>query len=236
VRDLAVMPFAGGAERSLASLQDLLDWDWHQDGRSVLVVQQPSVARYDVSELDASTGELRTHETLTGAREWFETVAGGGYVNIRGTRQVELHGLQVRSDTTWTWPATVSTIMNLEPSPDGAHVASMSWDVGDNWILIHRASLADGRVEQVARLGGEGGGAITWMADGSLLVPINESAWSDTWYRIPPRGGTPERLPMQLGQDASFRFTRNGLRGLAREALLRSDVFLLRPPSATMSR
>ena len=96
-------------------------------------------------------------------------------------------------------------------------------------MKVQRVSLVDGRAERRASVWGEGMGAVQRMPDGTFLVPIHTTQASEVWYRLGANGGTPVRAGIRLPATATYRFSTNGLRGIARERVRRSDVFLLRP-------
>jgi hypothetical protein len=84
-RELSTVAFEGGAERSLGTFEDLIDWDLSSDGRTVLLVQGRGAGDLVLPELDVATAQ-RTRVTTSGNRSWFETVAGGDRFTSRGTR------------------------------------------------------------------------------------------------------------------------------------------------------
>ena len=226
--DVSLIPFGGGEETPLATMQDLFDWDWHQDSRSVAMYTRPPTGLAQVSDLEVATQQARPVTTVARNASWMETVAGGGFIHILGERQVQTHGLRARSDTTFTWPADVGFIAALEPAPDGRSVVSISWDrLGDELVLYH-TSLIDGQSQRLAVFVGERVGAISWLPDGTLLVAIYENVWRETWYQVPVAGGTPVRIGDAPRPESTYRFARDGLRGVVRSRTALSDIYLIR--------
>jgi hypothetical protein len=62
---------------------------------------------------------------------------------------------------------------------------------------------------------------------GTIIVPLLETAWTLAWYRIPAAGGAPVRLGSPPRFPADYRFSRDGLRGIARVGDRRADVYLI---------
>ncbi len=226
--ELSVVPFGGGAAIALGTERDLFDWDWQQDGRSVIVASRLGRDSITVVDIDATTGARRPVATLSSGRGQFETVPGGGFVHLVGIDRLELRGLRLRADTVIAVPSALATVDFAEPSPDGKELAIIGWNVAGESIELHRVSLLDGRSVKLASFDGEGTRSPSWMSDGSLLVSIYQQTGADQWFRVPAAGGTPIRLSISLSADASYRFSRDGLRGIARETTDRSDIFLLR--------
>jgi hypothetical protein len=225
ISDVSLIPFLGGAQRSLGSHRLLVDWDFEQEGRALLMAKV-SGRQFELSRLDLATGQSVVLSSVPGDRGNIESVAGGGFVQRSSFNSVAVHGVPGRPDTVFTIPES-SFILALEPSPDGREVAVASLDLLQR-VLLRRLSLVDGTLTELARMGGEGFDAITWLPDNTLLFSIDETQWTKAWYRLPVSGGPPRRQDLQLNFDGSYRFARNGLRGVARERTLRSDIFLLR--------
>ena len=226
VADFSLVPFAGAGSRILGPQQLIVDWDFEQEGRGLLLGKL-SGRRLEMLRLDLNTNQSTPLITVPGDRLATESVAGGGFVQAGVLNQVAAHRLPNRADTVFTIPG-VSTIAALEPSPDGREVAVAGWDAVGQRMVFSRLALADGKVAEIWRMPAEGFDAITWLPDNTLLFSIGETQWTNAWYRLPVSGGPPRRQDIQLSNDASHRFARSGLRGVARERILRADVFLLR--------
>jgi tRNA A-37 threonylcarbamoyl transferase component Bud32 len=236
VRELSTVPFSGSAEKHLASQPDVLDWDLAQNGNAVVVVIGNGRDSSRIVELSIPEARSRQLKTVSAETRSLETMPGGGFVYARGARGLGLMGVPGRKDTLLTVPTNIGAVEFLEPSPDGKYVAVYAWDTRFDTLFLHRMSVADLSWEVVAPFGGEGAGAPTWLSDGSTMVPVRESAISEAWYRLAPGSRTPVRLGFAPRADASFRFSRNGLRGVAREGVLRPDVYILRGLGAAIKR
>ena len=116
----------------------------------------------------------------------------------------------------------------LEPSPNGDAVALAGWNETVDSIAVARLDLKSGALTELTALAGEGADAITWLPDGTLLLSILETQYGMAWYVLPPGARIATRIGLAPRANASYRFARNGLRAVAREEILRPDVYILR--------
>jgi hypothetical protein len=226
IYDYSLIPFNGGNARSLGSHRGVIDWDFQQDNRGLLVVRSAG-RQAEVSRLDLGNNQLSVAATVPIERGSIETVPGGGFVQPGAVSQVYTHGIPNRSDTIFVIPNSVG-VLAVEPSPDGREAIVGSFDVTGQQIVLSRLSLTDGRVTELTRMRAEGLDAITWLPDNTLLFGVAETQWTQAWYVLPANGGEPRRQTFKLSSNASHRFARSGLRGVAREQIIRADIYLLR--------
>jgi hypothetical protein len=155
-----------------------------------------------------------------------ETVVGGGLVILPTPATFRRVGVPGLADSTFPLPAGWGR--NVEPSPDGRAFVVLGWDVNLDSILVHRISLVDGSATRLAAFGGEGMYQPTWLDDGTIIVPVDETAWTQVWYRIPAAGGPPLRMGSPPQVRGSYRISADGRRLLARSADMRTDIYMIR--------
>ena len=226
---LSVMPFDSGPEVLLGPPRDFIDRDWTQDGQSILAGVRLSRDSVVLLELDANSG--RSQEVARypdSAFSFAETLPGSGYVLYNGPRTFSVIGRPGANDTIFHLPVEAGEITSFDPSPDGRSAVTMGWDPAYDYILVHRLSLVDGKLERVHRFSGEGSEPARWLSDGSILLAIEETSWDLIWYRLPPGGGEPVRLGSAPRFPATYRFSQDGRRVLGLSQDRRSDVYLIR--------
>ena len=227
-RQFSVMPFDSGPETSLGPPTDWLDWDWNQDGRSLMVASPRGVDTMAIGQIEVPSGRVTALGTVP--RNQFvglETVRGGGAIIRATARSFRRFGIPGLPDSTFLLPDTVGTLASLDPAPDGRSFVSVGWDQEGNWVLVHRISIVDGSATRLARLGGEGHQPPKWLDDGSIVVPVLETEWNLAWYRIPPGGGEPVRMGSPPRYPGLYRWSGDGLRVMARTEERRSDIYLV---------
>jgi hypothetical protein len=116
----------------------------------------------------------------------------------------------------------------MAPSPGGRELAVVGWLPGADTLALHILSLHDGSARRVATFMAEGIDAPRWLSDGTLLVPISETGWTEALYKVPGTGGLPVRVTPLPGGVASYRFAADGRRGIMRASDRRADVHLIR--------
>ena len=78
--------------------------------------------------------------------------------------------------------------------------------------------------------------APVWLADGTLLVPVEETAAALAWYRIPLDGGPPLRLGSPPRYPAEYDMSRDGRRIIATTWEDSPDIYLIRNFSRLLER
>ena len=227
IRELAMRPFAGGAEITLGAVQRLVDWDLHHDGANLLVVRRDGDSQ-QLMNIDTRTGQMRSLGATTADAELHETVRGGGYVFRSGVASLAVREVNGRGDTLFTRVGRLQQLMYLEPSPDGISVAVAGWNITADSIVIVQLDLRTGATTELTSIGGERVNGLTWMTNGVLLIPVSESPYTEALYSLAPGARMATRLGLAPRSSATYRFARNGLRGVAREQIQRSDIFVLR--------
>ena len=225
-RQGSFMPFDSGPERPLGAPMELLDWDWGTGEVFVAVRRGDSVV---VGTLDPQSRRRRDLGIFPG-RDFgtVEALGGGGCVVRLLSGRLARLAVPGLPDTSFTIPAEVGFTSFLSPSPDGRELAIVGWLPGADTLAMHAVSMRDGSTRRVAVFFGEGIDAPRWLADGTLLVPISETGWTEALYRVPAAGGVPVRLSLLPGGVASYRFAADGRRGIMRASDRRADVHLIR--------
>ena len=131
-------------------------------------------------------------------------------------------------DRTIELPVEAGAIFTAEPSPDGRELALAGWLPGEDSLGVHILRLSDGSLRRIAVLYAENLETPRWLTDGSLLVPLQETAWTNALYRISAAGGPPHRLGTLPIARASYRFDASGSRGIIRSFEQNSDAFVVR--------
>ncbi len=227
LRQLSLMSSDSGAERALGSPRDIVDWDLGEREIFIGYRRHDSVV---VATLDPATGGSRDLRAYP-ADEYggVEASAPGGFVMYTPLgdriRRVLAPGLP---DTTFATPPTFGHIMDAEPSPDGRAVAIVGWDAREDSILVFRMSLVDGSTTRLATLTGEGADALRWLPDGSLIVPVRETAQTIALYRLSTTTGPPQRLGLLPRFSATYRFSADGRRGIVRARESKTDLHIIR--------
>jgi len=227
---LSVMPADSGAETLVGPPREFSDFDWAQDGRG-LVIGTPAGDSVVVSVQDVETGRLSPITSVPKGDFQGLTPFPGGDVAIR-TRDdhtILLRGFAGRPDTTYRQPESDGWLINLDPAPDGSAFVTTSWDRNTDSIVVRRVERATLHATRLAAFYAEGADRPQWLRDGTIIVPIRESAATLVWYRIPATGGRPVRLGTPpRAADATFRLSEDGRRVVARVQSQTSDVRLIR--------
>jgi hypothetical protein len=236
---VSVLPFAGGGERSVDVPADGLGADWNWDGSRIQLFTFRGQDSITASELALSGGP--PHPLLT--LPWREMsgapllLPGGGVLIPFATpprfRRVGAPGLP---DTTFALPPGLWGSLGLASSPDGSAAVWVGWDAQGDSILVERLSLRDGSLSRLAAFYPENAAAPFWLADGTIIVPIEETAATLTWYRIPTGGGAPVRLGSPPRHPALYTMSRDGRRLVANTSEDSPDIFAIRNFSRLLER
>ena len=224
----SLVPFDGGAETRLGNAMETSDWDWSMDGASIMVMSLRGDSAV-IQRLDAATGRVARVAVVPKGYHEIATLPGGGFVVLaEDGRAVWRIGSPGHPDTLFPIPRAYGTVTSSDPSPDGQALVAAGWDATADSVSVVRISMADGRVTPLARFAGEGSQQPAWLADGTIIVPVLETTFTLGWFRIAAAGGKPVRLGSPPRFPADYRFSRDGLRGIARVGDSRADVYLIR--------
>jgi hypothetical protein len=157
----------------------------------------------------------------------FEATPGGGLVITPTRSSFRRIGLPGLPDSTFQLPVEVGNIIRIDPSPDGRAFVSNGFDQSGDLLLFHRISLADGSATLLARFGPEDLADLAWLSDDTVVLGVQESDWTQAWYRMPADGGMPIRMGTAPWPRAYYRFSSDGLRITARVQDRRTDIYLV---------
>ena len=226
-RQASIMPADSGAERLLGSPMLLEDWDWSRTHLIVAIDEGDSLVVASLSPDNGRLQRLRTY--ATNAVETLEALPNGGFVFYPPLRnrihRVLAPGL---ADTSFAMPAGMGLIMGLEPSPDGQAVAIVGFgDLRTDETFVDIMSLADGSSRRIATFPSEFVEPPRWLPDGHLLLPVGETRWTLSLYRLSVAGGPMVRLGPVPRFPGSYRFAADGRRGIVRAVESNLDVFVV---------
>ena len=168
---------------------------WSPDGRFLLVSATEGGEGPGLFQIDVATGEVTSLTKDVSRHPYGEWSADGRSIYyVRRARSIRLRDLETGQEKAIYQPATRPLppfpIQHLALSPDGeqlAFLAATGSEEGDWRLLV--TPVADGEVGEVLKLEGPIGG-LEWTPDGRyLLFSRRNGLW-----RIPPSGGTPQRL------------------------------------------
>jgi tRNA A-37 threonylcarbamoyl transferase component Bud32 len=227
-RQASVIPVDSGPERLLGSPLALEDWDWSQRDIIVTVRGDDSVL---VGTLNPDNGQFRRLRAFDpGAIEELQALPNGGFVFIPALRdrvhRVLAPGLP---DTVFAAPRGMGMIRTIEPSPDGRSVAVAGFgDLRSDSVVVDIMSLVDGSTRRIAAFAAEDVDTPRWLPDDTLILPVNETQWTLSLYRLSVNGGRLGRLGTVPRYPGSYRFAADGHRGIIRAVDNNQDVHVVR--------
>jgi hypothetical protein len=227
LRQLSIMPADSGPERLLGSPLQVVDWDWGEGEIIVAVTHGDSVA---ISSLDPASGRLRELKRYHGPQfGTLEAIRGGGFVHLPPTAdRIDRIARPGLSDTTFRFPPAFGVIFWAEPAPDGNMALTAGFDRKGDSLVIHRVSLTDGSHNRLATFYADDLDAPRWLGDGTILLPLEETAWTLALYSLPSAGGPLTRHGLLPLFPATYRFSADGLRGIVRSQERSMDVVVMR--------
>ncbi len=227
-RQLSVMPSDSGPERLLGSPMPLEDWDWSFRDVIVAVREGDSVV---VGSLNPDNGQFRRLRALGGeAIQTLEALPAGGFLYVPPLRD-RIHRVLAPGlpDTSFAAPRGLSYITGMEPSPDGRMVALAGFgDYVSDSIVVDIMSLMDGSSRRIAAIAGDVADTPRWLPDNTLLVPVQETEWTLSLYRLPADSGAMVRIGPVPRFPGSYRFAADGHRGILRALEANRDVHVIR--------
>jgi tRNA A-37 threonylcarbamoyl transferase component Bud32 len=227
-RQPSVMPSDSGPERLLGSPMPLEDWDWSLRDVIVAVREGDSVV---VGSLNPDNGQFRRLRAFNGdAIQTLEALPSGGFLYFPPLRnrihRVLAPGLR---DTSFAVPRGMSFVMGMEPSPDGRMVALAGLsDLETDSLVVSIMSLVDGSSRRIAAFTGDSPDTPRWLPDNTLIVPVRETEWTLSLYRLPVDGGAMVRIGPVPRVPGSYRFAADGHRGILRALEANRDVHVIR--------
>ena len=145
-----------GRRSRWASPSNLVDWDWSQDGRSVVVGTRRGPDTIAVSRVDVASARS-TPITQVASRDYlsFETVPGGGLAAPANARELPPASACPACPTA-PFPFPPGVARSVDPSQTAGPLSKSGWDANYDSLLVHRVSIVDGSATRLAAFGGEG--------------------------------------------------------------------------------
>jgi len=227
-RQFSVMPFDSGPEVPFGPPVLLRDFDPTGDSKAILLATRRGADSVSLSRLALESGRSEPAGAL-GSNEFFsfEATKGGGLVITPTRESFRRIGIPGLPDSTFRLPVEVGYVVRIDPSPDGRAFVSSGFDQTGDHLVFHRISLVDGSVNLLARFGQEDLSDLAWLNDGTVVLGVQESDWTQAWYRVPATGGVPVRLGTTPWPNAYYRFSKDGLRVTARVFDRRTDIYVV---------
>jgi hypothetical protein len=227
-RQAAVMPSDSGPERLLGSPMMLQDWDWNQRDIVVTLRGEDSLV---LGTLNPDNGQFRRLRSIDPALiQELEALPNGGIVFYPPLRDRVYRTLAPGlPDTAFAKSDGMGLIAGIEPSPDGRSVAIVGFgDLRSDSIVVDIMSLVDGSTRRIAAFTGESVDTPRWLPDDTLIIPVNETGWTLSLYRVSVDGGPMTRLGTVPRYPGSYRFAADGRRGIIRSTDFNQDVHVVR--------
>jgi len=227
-RQFSVMPFDSGPEQLLGPPVLMRDFDPTQDSKAILLATRRGADSVSLSRVALESGRsepagaLESNEFVS-----FEATKGGGLVITPTPTSFRRVGIPGLPDSTFQLPVEVGNVLRIDPSPDGQAFVSTGFDQSGDRLVFHRISLVDGGVRLLAQFGAEDLEGAAWLDDGTVVLEMKESDWTQAWYQVPDTGGTPVRLGTAPWPNAYYRFSSDGLRVVARVFDRRTDIYVV---------
>ena len=223
---LSVMPFDSGPETPLGSAEDLADWDWSQDGRSVVIAARRGADSAVILRVNMATGRKTPVVTFRSSDFIAVKALPGNGILLLFPREFRRIGVAGLPDSSFALP--VGWVAAVDPSPDGRELVAEGWNTTYDTVLIHRVSLVDGSATRLAAIMGEEPRPPRWITDGAIIAPVVETAGTMAWYRIPSAGGAAVRLGSPPQFPAEYAISASGRHAVATANYRRTDIFMIR--------
>lgn len=223
--EFSLMPFAGGPERSVAVLERVLDWDFFPDSRRLLVLHDADITARRVI-VDVTSGAVSPVGDANADDRLLKTLPGGGYVFApsKAVTSIAVRDVPGRADTLFAVRGDPGVPIVLAPAPDGRRIAIAAFLSTLDSVSVATMDLVTGEQVNLIAIRGEGSTEMHWLPDGNIVVQVWETELTPAWWLVPSRGGAARRLGLQPRADGNFRWAADGLRGVYREAVRRSDI------------
>ena len=201
---------------------------WMPDGAAFFYAERADSAVRFIT-VDGRTGaRLATFAIGDSTVVSFDPLAGGGWVWI----PPQLNGLRLQrpgepQPRDLPKPDRNGNVFSVAAAPDGARLVTIGWNATNDSMRVHVISLPDGQPARWATFFGEGAANTTFLADGSVVIPVWETQESVTLYRL--RGpGRIERvgtIPRPVDQ---IRVASDGRRVVVSTREFQGDIWLAR--------
>jgi hypothetical protein len=180
-----LVPFEGCDPRLLGSSSLVSQFGWMPDTNLLWFAER--VGRFlHVQTADPITVKRQRVFSIDGPSIRETTpIVGGGWVWVAppgaGILQVQLP--EDSAPRSVRKPNDVSGIRNIISASDRARALMTGWNATGDSVLMYDISLRDGRLTRLASFFGEEVNA-SWLADGSILVAVQETIGIASIYRV----------------------------------------------------
>ncbi len=229
---LSIIPFDSGAEIPMGPpfvLNDAFGWSWDGRGSAVLTNAFGGDSTQRIFALDpASSRRTLIGESLNSpVGQWTPLPSGGIAVIARSQKEIRLVGAGGH-DSLIRVPQEVGRVESVAGSPDGTSLITVGWSPEDS-IVVTSVSRQTGVFRRLAAfVAYYPGGQPYVLPDGTVQVPILESAETLIWYRVNLASGRSVRLGSLPYGPAYYTMSLNGLRIVALTFDHRTDVYEVR--------
>jgi hypothetical protein len=221
---LGIVPFAGGAEVTVAPSGVLLEFGWTEDGTAIQYAEKAE-GKVRFVTADVRSG-VRRGVFATADSNFFDygPLGDSGWAWIPSRMVMRFQRVGESAPVDLPRPDGVEMLNNLNGSPDGSRVALTGWNAAYDSMLVYVTALSDRRATRWAAFFCEGGSPM-WLGDGSLLLRVMETPETVTLYRV--RGpGRVERLGAIPRPADDVSVSLDGRHVTVRTLDFRGDVFL----------
>ena len=221
------MPFDSGPETPLGPAVDLVDADWSQDDKSVVIAARRGADSVAILRVDVPTGRSTPIVVIQGSDFIDRQDPSWRRRPVALCPEFRRIGVPGLPDSTFPLrrPAgalrgCVTRWPGLRRGGLGRWSATPSSCTASRWSTAVQPDSRASLVENVRRP--------RWLDDGSIIVPVLETAWTMAWYRIPSAGGVAVRLGTPPRFPAEYGISANGRRAVALVEDRHTDIYMIR--------
>jgi len=225
-RTLAVMPFAGGVEVTHRPAGAVMGAGWMPGGASFHYAEELEEGRVRFVTVDARTGaRQRVFPIADSTIEDWAALGDSAWVWIVGDgKSMRVQRVGETSPRALPVPPTINMAFGVNATPDGRRVIAWGWDATFDSLLAYTIDMPGGAATRWGAFFAEGGGAQS-QDDGSLLVAVQETPVTVTFYRLRAPGQS-ERLGTIPRPLNGFATSRDGRRIVVRTRDFHGDIWL----------
>jgi len=182
-----LVAFEGGTPKSLGSSETVEYLGWMPD-TSLLWYADRTIRGFTMMLADPQTKTRRHAGTVhaSGMREpvplmgggWVWLASGGGVIQALLPGDARPRELQK--------PPEMRLILHLASATDRQGLLMTGWNTSGDSLLLYEISFPGGEITRLTAFFGESENAM-WLADGSILVAVQESLGMATLYRVKGR-------------------------------------------------